>query len=117
MPGTEIFLDEEEALGTNGLEWIDSLVFAENVGGWRNWQTRENIGKVVGGDRVRGFVVKFGNGTLTRNVKEEEVMKLSIARSKDVDTNGIIQKLHANIESGMEAQCVRSKKRKLTGGD
>ena len=80
MPGTEILMDKEESSVSNGLEWLDSLIFAEPQHGWTNWHARKLIGKVVSGDKGRGFVVKYDDGSM-QNMTEMKLEELAVSHN------------------------------------
>ena len=80
MPGTEILLDGEQSLVSNGFEWLDSLVFMESQSCWINWHVRKSIGRVVSGDKGRGFVVKYDDGSL-KNMNEEKLKSLAVSQN------------------------------------
>jgi hypothetical protein len=80
MPGTEILLDREQLSVSNGLEWLDSLVFMESREGWTNWHARRSIGRVVSGDKGRGFVVKFEDGSI-RKMNEAKLEELAVSQN------------------------------------
>ncbi len=80
MPGTEIFLDGEQSSVSNGFEWLDSLIFMESQNGWSNWHARRSIGRVVSGDKSRGFVVKYDDGSL-KNMNETKLKELAVSQN------------------------------------
>jgi hypothetical protein len=80
MPGTEILLDWEQSSVSNGFEWLDSLVFMESQSGWTNWHTRRSIGRVVSGDKSRGFIVKYDDGSI-KNMNEEKLKELAVSQN------------------------------------
>jgi hypothetical protein len=88
MPGTEILLDREQSSILNGLEWLDSLIFMESREGWSNWHARRSIGRVVSGDKGRGFVVKFEDGSI-RNMNEAKLEELAVSQNIVVRNRGV----------------------------
>jgi hypothetical protein len=83
MPGTEILLDGEQSSVSNGFEWLDSLIFMESKDGWTNWHARRTIGRVVSGDKGRGFVVKYDDGSM-KNMNEAELKELAVSQNTAV---------------------------------
>jgi hypothetical protein len=80
MPGTEILLDGEQSSVSNGFEWLDSLIFMESQNGWSNWHARRSIGRVVSGDKSRGFVVKYDDGSV-KNMNETKLKELAVLQN------------------------------------
>lgn len=89
MPGTEILLDGDKLSGTNGLEWLDALVFLERSNGWKNWHARNTIGRVVSGDRGRGYIVKYQDGTV-RNMDIAELRNVVVVKGLKERNSGNI---------------------------
>jgi hypothetical protein len=80
MPGTEILLDAEQPPVSNGFEWLDSLVFMESRSCWINWHARKSIGRVVSGDKGRGFIVKYDDGSI-KNMNEDKLKELAVSQN------------------------------------
>jgi hypothetical protein len=80
MPGTEILLDGEQSSISNGFEWLDSLVFMEPQNCWINWHARKSIGRVVSGDKGRGFVVKYDDGSM-KHMMEAKLKELAVSQN------------------------------------
>ena len=80
MPGTEILLNGEQLSVSNGFEWLDSLIFMESQDGWTNWHARRSIGRVVSGDKGRGFVVKYDDGSI-KNMNEAKLKELAVSQN------------------------------------
>jgi len=120
MPGMEILLDRENMSSTNGFEWLDSLVFAEPRYGWMSWQTRQSIGRVVSGDKGRGFLVKFDHGMI-QNMMENKLKKFALVQNtgagvREIRTDGqsceVAKKNEVGGEDERKATDVEEKKRK-----
>jgi hypothetical protein len=84
LPGTEIVMNEDVSTCSNGLEWLDTLIFAEVKNGWSNWQNRGCFGKVVSGDKSRGYMVKFNDGSV-QHMNTSEVEQFALFRKVSSD--------------------------------
>ena len=91
MPGSEIVLDEKLTSDLCDLKYLDALVYVEKKDSWNNWQDTNSIGRVISGDRGRGYMVKYHDSNMkTMNVQDIEKLALRVVVSNTETEAGYI---------------------------